>query len=148
MSGLINGTTSGRLDTALKILNETPPDVFNHNIETVPRLYRAMRPGSDYQHSLDLLRKFKQLRPDIATKCGLMVGLGEVKAEVIVLLNDLSDHSVDYVTIGQYLQPSKSHAAIHRFVSLNEFEHYQNHGQKPRSRSPLHKHCSQRPSDY
>ncbi len=119
----------GRLDTALKILNETPPDVFNHNIETVPRLYRAMRPGSDYQHSLDLLRKFKQLRPDIATKCGLMVGLGEVKAEVIVLLNDLSDHSVDYVTIGQYLQPSKSHAAIHRFVSLNEFEHYQNHGQ-------------------
>lgn len=119
----------GRLDTALKILNETPPDVFNHNIETVPRLYRAMRPGSDYQHSLDLLRKFKQLRPDIATKCGLMVGLGEVEAEVIVLLNDLSDHSVDYVTIGQYLQPSKSHVAIHRFVSLNEFEHYQNHGQ-------------------
>ncbi|MDM1768083.1 lipoyl synthase [Acinetobacter sp. 226-4] len=119
----------GRLDIALKILSETPPDVFNHNIETVPRLYRAMRPGSDYQHSLDLLRKFKQLRPDIATKCGLMVGLGELEAEVIVLLNDLSDHQIDYVTIGQYLQPSKSHAPIHRFVSLNEFEHYQTHGQ-------------------
>ncbi|RZG83124.1 lipoyl synthase [Acinetobacter sp. WCHAc060033] len=119
----------GRLDIALKIFSETPPDVFNHNIETVPRLYRAMRPGSDYQHSLDLLKKFKQLRPDIATKCGLMVGLGEVEAEVIVLLNDLSDHAVDYVTIGQYLQPSKSHAPIHRFVSLHEFEHYQTHGQ-------------------
>ncbi|AXQ22968.1 lipoyl synthase [Acinetobacter wuhouensis] len=119
----------GRLDIALKILSETPPDVFNHNIETVPRLYRAMRPGSDYQHSLDLLKSFKQLRPDIATKCGLMVGLGEVEAEVIVLLNDLSDHAVDYVTIGQYLQPSKSHAPIHRFVSLHEFEHYQTHGQ-------------------
>ncbi|ENV34435.1 lipoyl synthase [Acinetobacter gerneri] len=119
----------GRLDIALKIFSETPPDVFNHNIETVPRLYRAMRPGSDYQHSLDLLKKFKQLRPDIATKCGLMVGLGEVEAEVIVLLNDLSDHQVDFITIGQYLQPSKSHAPIHRFVSLREFEHYQTHGQ-------------------
>lgn len=119
----------GRLDLALEILRETPPDVFNHNIETVPRLYRAMRPGSNYQHSLQLLKKFKKLRPDIATKCGLMVGLGEVEAEVIVLLNDLSDHLVDYVTIGQYLQPSKSHAPIQRFVSLKEFEHYQTHGQ-------------------
>ncbi|KXZ72066.1 lipoyl synthase [Acinetobacter venetianus] len=119
----------GRLDLALEILRETPPDVFNHNIETVPRLYRAMRPGSNYQHSLELLKKFKKLRPDIATKCGLMVGLGEVEAEVIVLLNDLSDHLVDYVTIGQYLQPSKSHAPIQRFVSLKEFEHYQTHGQ-------------------
>lgn len=119
----------GRLGLALEILSETPPDVFNHNIETVPRLYRAMRPGSNYQHSLELLKKFKKLRPDIATKCGLMVGLGEVEAEVIVLLNDLSDHLVDYVTIGQYLQPSKFHAPIHRFVSLKEFEHYQTHGQ-------------------
>ena len=120
----------GRLDIALKILSENPPDVFNHNIETVPRLYRAMRPGSDYAHSLDLLRKFKQYCPDIPTKCGLMVGLGEVEAEVIVLLNDLSDHWVDYVTIGQYLQPSKSHAPIQRFVSLQEFEHYQIHGKR------------------
>lgn len=119
----------GRLDLALDILAATPPDVFNHNIETVPRLYRAMHPGSDYQHSLALLQKFKLLRPDIATKCGLMVGLGEIEAEVIVLLNDLSDHQVDFVTIGQYLQPSKAHAPIHRFVSLQEFQHYQNHGQ-------------------
>lgn len=119
----------GRMDIALEILSETPPDVFNHNIETVPRLYHAMRPGSDYQHSLDLLKKFKQKRPDVATKCGLMVGLGEVEAEVIVLLNDLSDYQVDYVTIGQYLQPSKSHAAIHRFVPLEEFDSYQKHGQ-------------------
>lgn len=120
----------GRMDTALNILSQTPPDVFNHNIETVPRLYRAMRPGSDYQHSLNLLKKFKQLCPDVATKCGLMVGLGEVEAEVIVLLNDLSDHRVDYVTIGQYLQPSKSHAAVQRFVSLPEFEHYQTQGER------------------
>ena len=119
----------GRMDVALKILSKTPPDVFNHNIETVPRLYKAMRPGSDYQHSLALLKKFKHYCPDIPTKCGLMVGLGEVEAEVIVLLNDLRDHEVDYVTIGQYLQPSRAHAPIHRFVSLEEFEHYQLHGQ-------------------
>lgn len=120
----------GRLDLALEILSREPPDVFNHNIETVPRLYRAMRPGSDYQHSLDLLKRFKDYCPDIPTKCGLMVGLGEIEAEVIVLLNDLSDHLVNYITIGQYLQPSKSHAPIHRFVSLAEFEHYQQHGQQ------------------
>ena len=120
----------GRMDIALQILSTAPPDVFNHNIETVPRLYRAMRPGSDYQHSLNLLKKFKSYCPDIATKCGLMVGLGEVKAEVIVLLNDLRDHLVDYVTIGQYLQPSKAHAPIRRFVSLQEFEHYRIQGER------------------
>ena len=118
----------GRVDIALKILSKTPPDVFNHNIETVPRLYKAMRPGSDYQHSLNLLKKFKQYCPDVPTKSGLMVGLGEVEAEVIVLLNDLRDHDVDFVTIGQYLQPSKAHAPIHRFVSLEEFDHYLSHG--------------------
>ena len=120
----------GRADIALKILSQNPPDVFNHNIETVPRLYKAMRPGADYQHSLDLLNKFKHYCPDIPTKCGLMVGLGEVEAEVIVLLNDLKDYQVDYVTIGQYLQPSKSHAPIHRFVTLEEFKHYQKHGER------------------
>ena len=119
----------GRIDLALNILSQNPPDVFNHNIETVPRLYKAMRPGSNYQHSLDLLKQFKQYCPDIPTKSGLMVGLGEIKAEVIVLLNDLKDHHVDYITIGQYLQPSKAHAPIHRFVALEEFEHYQIHGQ-------------------
>lgn len=96
----------GRLETALSTLSLSPPDVFNHNIETVPRLYKAMRPGSDYQHSLNLLKRFKKYCPDIKTKCGLMVGLGEIEAEVIALLNDLKDHDVDLVTIGQYLQPS------------------------------------------
>jgi lipoic acid synthetase len=79
---------------------------------------------------LDLLKKFKHYCPDIPTKCGLIVGLGEVEAEVIVLLNDLKDYQVDYVTIGQYLQPSKSHAPIHRFVTLQEFKHYQTHGER------------------
>ncbi len=119
----------GRLDLALSILSQSPPDVFNHNIETVPRLYRALRPGSDYQHSLNLLKKFKTLCPETPTKCGLMVGIGEIEAEVIALLNDLKDHYVDLVTIVQYLQPSKAHAPIHRFVSLKEFEHYQRHGE-------------------
>ncbi|MDV7589861.1 lipoyl synthase [Acinetobacter baumannii] len=120
----------GRLETALSTLSLSPPDVFNHNIETVPRLYKAMRPGSDYQHSLNLLKCFKKYCPDIKTKCGLMVGLGEIEAEVIALLNDLKDHDVDLVTIGQYLQPSKSHAPIHRFVNLQEFERYTQHGQR------------------
>ncbi|MDY7344919.1 lipoyl synthase [Acinetobacter baumannii] len=120
----------GRLETALSTLSLSPPDVFNHNIETVPRLYKAMRPGSDYQHSFNLLKRFKKYCPDIKTKCGLMVGLGEIEAEVIALLNDLKDHDVDLVTIGQYLQPSKSHAPIHRFVNLQEFERYTQHGQR------------------
>lgn len=120
----------GRLETALSTLSLSPPDVFNHNIETVPRLYKAMRPGSDYQHSLNLLKCFKKYCPDIKTKCGLMVGLGEIEAEVIALLNDLKDHDVDLVTIGQYLQPSKSHAPIHRFVNLQEFERYTQHGKR------------------
>ncbi|WP_151742154.1 lipoyl synthase [Acinetobacter sp. TUM15103] len=120
----------GRLETALSTLSLSPPDVFNHNIETVPRLYKAMRPGSDYEHSLNLLKCYKKYCPDIKTKCGLMVGLGEIEAEVIALLNDLKDHDVDLVTIGQYLQPSKSHAPIHRFVNLQEFERYTQHGKR------------------
>ncbi|EXR29344.1 lipoyl synthase [Acinetobacter sp. 1281984] len=120
----------GRLETALSTLSLSPPDVFNHNIETVPRLYKAMRPGSDYEHSLNLLKYYKKYCPDIKTKCGLMVGLGEIEAEVIALLNDLKDHDVDLVTIGQYLQPSKSHAPIHRFVNLQEFERYTQHGKR------------------
>ncbi|MGU3310431.1 lipoyl synthase [Acinetobacter sp. M5A5_2a] len=120
----------GRLETALSTLSLSPPDVFNHNIETVPRLYKAMRPGSDYQHSLELLKCFKAYCPDIKTKSGLMVGLGEIEAEVLALLNDLKDYQVDLITIGQYLQPSKSHAPIHRFVSLQEFERYTRHGKR------------------
>ncbi|WP_202742190.1 lipoyl synthase [Acinetobacter calcoaceticus] len=120
----------GRLETAISTLSLSPPDVFNHNIETVPRLYKAMRPGSDYQHSLELLKCFKTYCPDIKTKSGLMVGLGEIEAEVLALLNDLKDYQVDLVTIGQYLQPSKSHAPIHRFVNLQEFERYTQHGKR------------------
>lgn len=120
----------GRMDIALRIMSECPPDVFNHNIETVPRLYRAMRPGSDYQHSLDLLKKFKDICPDIPTKCGLMVGLGETEEEVIELLNDLRAHAVDYITIGQYLQPSRNHAPVARFVTPEEFERYAEHGRQ------------------
>ncbi len=118
----------GRMDIALKIMQDSPPDVFNHNIETVPRLYKAMRPGSDYQHSLNLLKAFKTHCPDIPTKCGLMVGLGETEAEVLALLDDLAAHQVDYVTIGQYLQPSRHHAPVERFVHPDEFERYTAHG--------------------
>lgn len=118
----------GRMDVALEIMAQCPPDVFNHNIETVPRLYKAMRPGSDYQHSLNLLKLFKTHCPDIPTKCGLMVGLGETEAEVLAVLDDLKAHDVDYVTIGQYLQPSKQHAPLARFVTPEEFERYGDYG--------------------
>lgn len=118
----------GRMDVALRIMTESPPDVFNHNIETVPRLYKAMRPGSDYQHSLTLLKQFKTHCPDIPTKCGLMVGIGETEAEVLAVLDDLKAHGVDYVTIGQYLQPSRQHAPVNRYVTPEEFERYAEHG--------------------
>lgn len=120
----------GREQVALDILSDTAPDVFNHNIETVPRLYKAFRPGSDYQHSLQLLKDYKARRPDIVTKCGFMVGLGETEEEVYVLLNDLKAHDVDLITIGQYLQPSKSHAPVDRFVHPDEFDRYTAHGKK------------------
>lgn len=114
----------GRMDVALKILTATPPDVFNHNIETVPSLYKAMRPGSDYQHSLDLLKLFKEARPETDTKSGIMVGLGETEEQVIETLKDLKAHKVDMVTIGQYLQPSKFHAPVQRYVHPDEFARY------------------------
>ena len=120
----------GREQVALDILSDTAPDVFNHNIETVPRLYKAFRPGSDYQHSLQLLKDYKARRPDIVTKCGFMVGLGETEEEVYALLNDLKAHDVDLITIGQYLQPSKSHAPVDRFVHPDEFDRYTAHGKK------------------
>ncbi len=120
----------GRVDKALDILVETPPDVFNHNIETVPRLYRAMRPESDYQGSLDLLKTYKSRCPDIPTKCGFMVGLGETEEEVYALLDDLRAHDVDLITIGQYLQPSKNHAPVDRYVHPDEFQRYMDYGKK------------------
>jgi lipoic acid synthetase len=112
------------LDLALDILVATPPDVFNHNVETVPRLYKSIRPGARLDHSLTLLQRYKQARPEIPTKSGLMVGLGETFEEVIELLGMLHQHKVDRITIGQYLQPSKFHAPVKRYVHPDEFAEY------------------------
>ncbi len=112
----------GRMDRALEILGNGLPDVFNHNLETVPRLYRQARPGADYQWSLDLLKKHKELYPHVATKSGLMVGLGETNEEIIEVMKDLRAHKVDMLTIGQYLQPSKDHHPVERFVTPDEFK--------------------------
>ncbi len=120
----------GRMEVALKLLEETPPDVFNHNLETVERLYRQARPGSDYSWSLRLLRLFKERRPNIPTKSGIMVGLGESMEEVEQMLFDLSQHKVDMVTIGQYLQPSLSHLPVARYVHPREFQYYAALGDK------------------
>ena len=112
----------GRMDIALEIMHKSPPDVFNHNLETIPRLYKQCRPGSDYQWSLDLLKQFKKIHPDVATKSGLMLGLGEAKEEVIEVMKDMREHDVEMLTLGQYLQPSKHHLAVERYVELEEFD--------------------------
>ncbi len=114
----------GRLDKALTYFQHDRPDVFNHNIETVPDLYRQARPGSDYQHSLNLLLKFKQQHPDVLSKSGLMVGLGETDAQVLQTLADLHAHKVDMLTIGQYLAPSKHHLPVSRYVHPDIFDKY------------------------
>lgn len=114
----------GRGDIALKILSATTPDVFNHNLETVPALYRKVRPGSDYQWSLDLLKQYKAMAPGVLTKSGIMVGVGESREEVLQVLEDLKAHDVDMVTIGQYLQPSREHLPVERFVHPDEFAEY------------------------
>ena len=112
----------GRMDVALRILDEAPPDVFNHNLETVPRLYREARPGSDYRWSLDLIRRFKEQHPDVPTKSGLMLGLGEEIEEVEDVLRDLREHGCDMLTLGQYLQPSLHHLPVKRYVTPEEFD--------------------------
>ena len=112
----------GRMDIALGILSETPPDVFNHNLETVPRLYKKARPGADYQWSLSLLQRYKSIQPPVITKSGLMLGLGETLAEVEEVMKDLRDHNVDMLTLGQYLQPSRDHLAVDRYVHPDEFD--------------------------
>ncbi|MDO9476144.1 MAG: lipoyl synthase [Pseudohongiella sp.] len=112
----------GRMRAALDILEKTPPDVFNHNLETVPRLYKQARPGADYQWSLDLLKQYKARQPNVPTKSGLMLGLGETKEEVMQVLQDLRAHDVEMITLGQYLQPSRNHLAVQRFVHPDEFE--------------------------
>jgi lipoyl synthase len=111
----------GRLDRALDILCQAPPDVMNHNLETVPRLYRQARPGSDYAHSLRLLQAFKELYPAVPTKSGLMVGLGETDDEILQTMRDLRAHGIDMLTIGQYLQPSAQHLPVLRYVHPDTF---------------------------
>jgi lipoic acid synthetase len=111
----------GRLDRALDVLAEAPPDVMNHNVETVPRLYRQVRPGSDYPHSLSLLQAFKRRFPDVPTKSGLMVGLGETDAEILATLRDMRAHAIDMLTLGQYLQPSAAHLPVQRYVHPDTF---------------------------
>jgi len=112
----------GRLDVAMAILNASPPDVMNHNLETVPRLYKQARPGSDYQNSLNLLKKFNEMYPHIPTKSGLMLGLGETDDEIIEVMQDLRAHHVSMLTLGQYLQPSVHHLPVMRYVEPEIFE--------------------------
>ncbi|RJG51239.1 lipoyl synthase [Motilimonas pumila] len=112
----------GRMDKALEILKDTPPDVFNHNLETAPRLYKKVRPGADYKWSLTLLQKFKAMHPNVPTKSGLMMGLGESNDEIAEVIRDLSEHGVTMLTLGQYLQPSRNHLAVERYVPPAEFD--------------------------
>ncbi|WP_170954777.1 lipoyl synthase [Polaromonas sp. AER18D-145] len=114
----------GRLDLALDILGAAPPDVLNHNIETVPRLYKEARPGADFQNTLNLLQRFKDRHPAIPTKSGLMVGLGETDDEILEVLRALRAHHVDMLTIGQYLQPSGGHMPVRRYVHPDSFKRY------------------------
>ncbi len=111
----------GRVDKALAILEAAPPDVMNHNMETVPRLYKQARPGSDYAHSLALLRDFKAKFPAVPTKSGLMVGLGETDEEILAVMRDMRAHHIDMLTIGQYLQPSQNHLPVLRYVHPDTF---------------------------
>jgi len=112
----------GRMDRALAALETTPPDVFNHNLETVPRLYKKARPGADYDWSLDLLRQFKARHPQVPTKSGLMLGLGEQLDEVEQVMRDLRAHDCEMLTLGQYLQPSRHHLPVERYVLPEEFQ--------------------------
>ena len=120
----------GRLDRALEILRAAPPDVMNHNLETVPRLYKQARPGSDYAHSLLLLKQFKASHPHVPAKSGLMVGLGETNDEILDVMRDLRAHDVDMLTIGQYLQPSRHHLAVARYVHPDEFRMFEEEAAK------------------
>ena len=111
----------GRLEKALDIFNDGLPDVMNHNLETVPRLYKEARPGSDYMHSLKLLKDFKARYPHVSTKSGLMVGLGETDEEILEVMKDMREHDIDMLTIGQYLAPSGHHLPVRRYVHPDTF---------------------------
>ena len=115
----------GRMERALSVLDAAPPDIMNHNLETVPRLYREARPGSDYAHSLALLQTFKQRHPGVPTKSGLMVGLGETDDEILAVMRDMRAHSIDMLTIGQYLAPSGHHLPVRRYVHPETFERFE-----------------------
>ena len=115
----------GRDDRALEILKAAPPDVMNHNMETVPRLYKEARPGSDYAFSLNLLKKFKALFPHVPTKSGLMVGLGETDEEILQVMQDMREHNIDMLTIGQYLAPSGHHIPVRRYVHPDTFKMFE-----------------------
>ena len=119
----------GRLDNALEIISKNPPDVFNHNLETVPRLYKYARPGADYSHSLKLLKSVKNLMPKVFTKSGIMVGLGENDDEILKVIKDLDKNEVDLLTIGQYLSPSIGHLPVKRFVTPKKFDDYRDFAQ-------------------
>ena len=118
----------GRMEVALQQLAEAPPDVFNHNLETIPRLYKKARPGADYAWSLDLLRRFKLQHPDVPTKSGLMLGLGEERDEVVAVMRDLHAHGCNMITLGQYLQPSQHHLPVERYVTPDEFSEFERIG--------------------
>lgn len=112
----------GRMEKALSVLSSSPPDMFNHNLETVPRLYSSVRPGADYKHSLQLLLNHKHQLPDVPTKSGLMLGLGEQIKEVEQVMHDLREHQVNMLTLGQYLQPSRYHLPVQRYIHPDEFD--------------------------
>lgn len=112
----------GRLEVALELFGQALPDVMNHNLETAPRLYKQARPGSDYLHSLKLLKDFKAMYPEVATKSGIMVGLGETDEEVVQVMHDMRAHDIDMITIGQYLQPSNGHLPVLRYVHPDQFK--------------------------
>ena len=119
----------GRLDRALDVLTQAPPDVMNHNLETVPRLYRQARPGADYANSLRLLREFKRRFASVPTKSGLMVGLGETDEEILATMRDMRAHDIDMLTIGQYLQPSAQHLPVLRYVHPDQFAAFEREAQ-------------------
>jgi lipoyl synthase len=136
---LLNPTTTieilvpdfrGRMGIGVEKLTEVPPDVFNHNLETVPRLYKKARPGADYHGSLELLKSYKAHNPNVPTKSGLMLGLGETDAEVLEVMADLREHNVEMLTLGQYLQPSRDHLAVDRYVHPDDFAAFAVAGKK------------------
>jgi lipoic acid synthetase len=128
----------GRLGPAMQNLSVNPPDVMNHNLETVPRLYKQARPGADYDHSLKLLKDFKMRFPDVLTKSGLMVGLGETDEEILAVMRDLRAHDVEMLTLGQYLQPTRGHLPVLRYVEPAQFKVFE---QEAKAMGFLHAAC-------